>query len=169
MRRFWEILYLTLLLQLRSLGVGGLLVSLLLLEHRLGDGNVIVGGDAEVQLALRRVCYGIELTKCGPFCWWLVGCLGVVETLKKQSSAGGIEIHVWTLVDAPRHPAALMPRSIGPLFAAFDIFLRATNLRQLLQGRQVQALHIHILRNGTRRRSRKSSQHAPHKKFTNFI
>ncbi|KAJ5032135.1 hypothetical protein J3E74DRAFT_423840 [Bipolaris maydis] len=48
-----------------------------------------------------------------------------------------------------------MPRSIGPLFAAFDIFLRATNLRQLLQGRQVQALHIHILRNGTRRRSRR--------------
>ena len=41
-----RLLYLTLLLQLRSLRIGSLLVSLLLLEHRLGDGDVILGGDA---------------------------------------------------------------------------------------------------------------------------
>jgi hypothetical protein len=97
-------------------------VSLLLLERRLGHGDVIVGGNAEAQLAQKRLCDSAGLTKCGPFCWWLVGCLGVVGTLKKQSSVGELEIHVWTLVSAPRWRAALMPRSIGPLFAAFDIF-----------------------------------------------
>ena len=92
-----RLLYLTLLLQVRSLGLGGLLVGLLLLEHRLGDGDVIVGGNAEAQLALIRCCDSIELTKCGPFCWWLVDWLGVVEKLKGQSSVGELEIHVWTL------------------------------------------------------------------------
>jgi hypothetical protein len=41
-----RLLYLTLLLQLSGLGVAGLLVGLLLLEHRLGDSDVILGGDA---------------------------------------------------------------------------------------------------------------------------
>jgi hypothetical protein len=41
-----RLLYLTLLLQLSGLRVAGLLVGLLLLEHRLGDSDVILGGDA---------------------------------------------------------------------------------------------------------------------------
>ena len=40
-------LYLTLLLEIGRLRVGRLLVSLLLLQRRLGDSDVIVGGDAE--------------------------------------------------------------------------------------------------------------------------
>lgn len=46
-----RLLYLSLLLQVGGTLFGGLSVGLLLLEHRLGDGDVIVGGDAEVQLA----------------------------------------------------------------------------------------------------------------------
>ena len=38
--------YLALLLEVGGLGLGGLLRSLLLLQNRLGDGNVVVGGDA---------------------------------------------------------------------------------------------------------------------------
>ena len=38
--------YLALLLELGSLAVGGLLRSLLLLQNRLGDGDVVLGGDA---------------------------------------------------------------------------------------------------------------------------
>lgn len=41
-----RLLYLTLLLQLSGLRVAGLLVGLLLLEHRLGDSDVILGGNA---------------------------------------------------------------------------------------------------------------------------
>jgi hypothetical protein len=39
--------YLALLLEVGGLGLGGLLRSLLLLQNRLGDGNVVVGGDAK--------------------------------------------------------------------------------------------------------------------------
>jgi pyruvate/2-oxoacid:ferredoxin oxidoreductase beta subunit len=40
--------YLTLLLQVSGLGVGRLLVGLLLLENRLGHGDVVLGGDAAI-------------------------------------------------------------------------------------------------------------------------
>ena len=38
--------YLALLLEIGSLAVGRLLRSLLLLQNRLGDGDVVLGGDA---------------------------------------------------------------------------------------------------------------------------
>lgn len=38
--------YLALLLEVGSLAVVGLLRSLLLLQNRLGDGDVVLGGDA---------------------------------------------------------------------------------------------------------------------------
>lgn len=38
--------YLALLLEVGGLALGGLLRSLLLLQNRLGDGDVVLGGDA---------------------------------------------------------------------------------------------------------------------------
>jgi len=84
--------YLALLLEVGGLGLGGLLSSLLLLQNRLGDGNVIVGGDAKNnnQPLLFSTVTAVYLrgrrTKSGPLCWWLVGLSVVEEAGEKQSS-----------------------------------------------------------------------------------
>jgi hypothetical protein len=73
---------------------------------------------------------------------------------RKKVRLSNLEIHVRALVQPPRASAALMPRSIGPLLEAIDIFLRATNLRQLRQVCKLRLSHIPPCSNGTRWRSR---------------
>jgi hypothetical protein len=71
-RRFWEsscVSYLTLLLELGGLGVGRLLVGLLLLESRLGDGDVVAGGDA-VERRESVIVFVVMLCVIGEYSRW---------------------------------------------------------------------------------------------------